>query len=145
MTIAPAEADVSAAVEIAANNAAFCEAVTRRDAPAIAGCYGADALLLPPGYPAQRGREAVEAFWAAGIAAGLCSLALETLSLEVHGDLAIEVGRSTVVVAPEEGERREEDGKYVVVHRREAGRWLWVLEVFNSDGPWDHGESAASG
>lgn len=123
--------------EIAANNARFSAALERGDAAEMADCYTPDARLLPPGYPAVDGREGICAFWSAGIAGGLRSVALETQSLEVTGGRAVEVGRATVALRPDDGPESLDVGKYVVVHERRDGAWRWLLDIFNSDGSGD--------
>lgn len=119
---------------IAANNAAFSAALRRRDPAGMAACYTPHALLLPPGYPTIGGREGIEAFWSSGILAGLRSVELETLALDVRNDRAVEVGRATVTLEPDEGEPVRDVGKYLVVHRHAGDRWLWEIDIFNSDG-----------
>ncbi|HVM07019.1 MAG TPA: SgcJ/EcaC family oxidoreductase [Acidimicrobiales bacterium] len=121
---------------IEANNARFSSALERGEAAAMADCYTGDGLLLPPGLPAVSGRDAIEAFWRAGIEAGVHAVKLETLSLEAWGDAAVEVGRATVTIEAPDGTVIADVGKYVVVHRRqEDGSWRWAVDIFNSDAP----------
>lgn len=120
---------------ICAVNERFCAAAARGDAAGMASCYAPDGLLLPPGLPVLAGREAIEAFWSAGIASGLRSVELDTLELELLADdAAVERGRATVVLAPDDGPRVVDVGKYVVLHRRDpAASWAWAVDIFNSD------------
>ncbi len=53
-----------------------------------------------------------------------------------NGDLAVEVGRYALQIAPDGADPVTDNGKYVVVHtRRPAGGWRWNLDIFNSDTP----------
>lgn len=120
------------AIEV--NAGRFTTALERGDAAEMAACYASDAILLPPGYPCVAGREAIEAFWDGGVAAGLRGMRFETLTLEIIGETALEVGRSNVLVQPPDAAAVADVGKYVVVHKRQAdGAWKWAVDIFNFD------------
>jgi hypothetical protein len=58
--------------------------------------------------------------------------ALKTLTFEERVDLAIESGEYEMRV----GAALVDNGKYVVVHRRQPdGSWTLGLDIFNSDRP----------
>jgi uncharacterized protein (TIGR02246 family) len=135
MTVTEENASATVALqEIGDTNKRFTSALADGDAATMAACYTAAALLLPPGYPAVSGRDGIREFWSAGIAAGLRSVVLETLDIQVFADTALEVGRATAVVRPAGAAPRSDVGKYVVVHKRENGSWLWAVDIFNFDG-----------
>ena len=120
---------------IDANNGRLSEALARGDAVAAAAVYGEGATLLPPHSEPVIGREAIEGFWRGGIEIGLRSVELDTVELDVAGDLAYEVGRYRLVVERKDGASTRELGSHVVVHRRQAdGSWKWAVEIFAAVG-----------
>lgn len=117
--------------DIDALNATFVEGLEKGDAAAMASVYGAGARLLPPGMPAASG-PAIQQFWQGAIDSGMNGGALETVSFEEHGDVAVEEGEFRA----QAGDQVVDHGKYVVVHRRQDdGSWKWHLDIFNSSRP----------
>jgi uncharacterized protein (TIGR02246 family) len=117
--------------EIESLNARFVAAFERGDADGIAELYAPDARLMPPGRPATSG-DGIRELWSAVIGMGITGCALKTVSLEEHGDLAIEVGEYEMRA----GGGVADNGKYVVVHRRQPdGSWQLGIDIFNSDRP----------
>lgn len=57
---------------------------------------------------------------------------LKSVSVEVHGDTAIEVGTHTL-----HGPNRVaiDNGKYLVVWKQEGSAWKLFLDIFNSSRP----------
>jgi ketosteroid isomerase-like protein len=118
---------------IQADNDAFTAALAAGDANAIAAVYSPNARLLAPDSELLTGTGAIAGYWQAGIAAGIRSAELTTLTIEERDDLAIEVGRYTLQIQPDGGDPVTDTGKYVVVHRRNGtGNWRWDLDIFNS-------------
>jgi len=116
-------------------NERFCAALARADAHGVASVYADDALLLAPGSPEVNGRPAIEAFWKAGIAAGITRAELDTTVTHERGDLCVEVGRYRLELATPDGATKDA-GKYVVVHCRDGEeKWSWAIDIFNSDRP----------
>jgi uncharacterized protein (TIGR02246 family) len=117
--------------EIDALNTQFVQALERGDAAGIAALYAPDARVMPPGMPAMTG-DGIRELWDRFIGMGVNGGALKTLSLEEHGDVAIEVGEYEMRV----GGALADNGKYVVVHRRQPdGSWKLGIDIFNSDRP----------
>jgi uncharacterized protein (TIGR02246 family) len=122
----PATADeVREAVE--AGNRAFIAAFLRGDHEAVASLYTEDAEVIPPGAETARGRHAIAAFWRGLIDSGIKDVGLETREVEAAGDLACELGTVKIVAA---------DGtisvdRYVVVWKREGGRWKLHRDIWN--------------
>ena len=103
------------------------EVIGKRDIAALDRVYTADARILPPGAPMIIGRENIRGFWQAALEAmNPTGGGLETLSLEVMGDTAVEVGRATL-----ESEQATLDAKYVVVWKREDNGWKWHIDIWN--------------
>jgi len=128
-TVSTAE-DVRAAIE--AGNKAFCAAVARRDATAVAALYTSTAQALPPGGEIARGRDAIQKAFQGEIDAGLTNLTLTTLEVEAHGDTANEVG--TWVLKGKDGATLDH-GKFIVIWKKEGGEWRLHRDIWNSSTP----------
>lgn len=125
-------------VAIAETRTVFIAALGGGDAKAASAVYAEKAVLLPPSAAMLRGRGAIEAFWQAGIDAGLLTVELETLQLAPHADLAYEIGGYALELIPQGGKPVTDRGKYLLVHERQAdGAWKWAAEMFNPNGK-DH-------
>lgn len=131
------EDDADGMVEAASaeTTAAFAAALAAGDARAAARAYASQATLLAPFAEVFRGREAIEAFWRAGVASGVAAVDLKPLELERRDDLAYEIGRYRLRVETADGSVVDR-GKYVLVHERQPdGSWLRAVETFNPDAP----------
>ena len=113
---------------IESNNRDFAAAFLRGDAAAVAELYTVDAELLPPGAEAVAGRPAIAAFWKGAIDAGVKDLVLTTVQVESAGDLAYEVGKVRLVA--KDGQATED--RYLVVWKRENGKWQLHRDIWNS-------------
>jgi uncharacterized protein (TIGR02246 family) len=121
---------------IDAARARFSAALERGDAQEAAAVYADDARLLPPSAELLQGRGAIEAFWRAGLDAGVSGVELETVELERGGSLAYEIGRYALRLRPAEGGTVVDRGKYILVHARQKdGSWRRAVEMFNPDSP----------
>ena len=97
--------------------------------------YAEDAQFLPPNQAAIIGRPAIQE--ALGqIAAGLQKLTYRSDKIEVSGDFAYSIGRHQVTIKTASGAEIHDEGKYLVVYRRQQdGTWRAVADIFNSDLP----------
>jgi uncharacterized protein (TIGR02246 family) len=121
---------------IAESRAAFVAALNGGDAKAACSVYADEARLLPPSAELLRGRDAIEAFWKAGLAAGITEVELEAVEVERDGRLAYEIGRYALRLTPGDGGTVIDRGKYVLVHERQQdGAWRWAVEMFNPETP----------
>jgi uncharacterized protein (TIGR02246 family) len=125
-----AEPDVRRAIE--QRNAEFAAGVARGDAAALAGMYTSDAMVLPPNGEVTRGHAAIEVFWRQALASGVRRMTLTTLEAEAHGDTAYEVGTYAM---SGDADREIDRGKYVVVWRRDRGRWQLHRDIWNTSVP----------
>ena len=94
--------------------------------------YAADAVVLRPNVPMVRGMAAIREFFFGSLSAGLGEVELETLKVEILGDLAYEAGRCKMLV-PAMGKRREERGKYLLSMARQAGEWKILADCWSND------------
>ncbi len=117
-------------------NREWMEAIKRGDPASLAALYTEDATLLPPNSEAIRGRQGIEAFFKAGIQMGISEATLETVDVEYLGDVAYEVGAYTMKIEPEGGQATTDQGKYVVVWKREGdGPWKLAVDMWNTNTP----------
>jgi ketosteroid isomerase-like protein len=116
--------------DIDALNATFAQGLEKGDADVVASVYAPDARIFPPGEEVLTG-PAIQAFWQGAIDSGVTG-ALETVTLEEHGDVALEEGRYELRAGDEVVDR----GKYLVVHRRQPdGTWRLGVDIWNSSQP----------
>jgi len=112
--------------------AAFARAVRSGDARSASFVYADSARLLAPSAELIKGREAIESFWRAGLAAGVSDVEQVALELEGRGCVAYEIGSYAFHLRSSEGEPVVDRGKYLLVHERQPdGSWLRVVETFN--------------
>jgi uncharacterized protein (TIGR02246 family) len=110
----------------------FMETFRKGDAFGLAALYTEEGQLLPPNAGFQIGRQAIQAFWQAVVDAGIREARLEIREVEVHGDTAIEVGEYSL---HGEGGAELDAGKYIVIWKREDGRWRLHRDIFDSSKP----------
>ncbi len=96
--------------------------------------YSADATLIRSSVPPVRSLPAIREFLISLLEAGLGDVEMESLRLEVLGDIALDLGRCKMLVPVAMGKRREERGKYLVVLvRQPAGTWKILADSWSSD------------
>jgi uncharacterized protein (TIGR02246 family) len=120
------------AADIAANNRAFEKAVETGNVDAIAALLAPDIISLPPDGPIVAGREAVKQLWESAIRDGMTKFLINTERLDVVGDMASEVGRATMTMAPPGAKSETAEIKYLVVWKRLDDRWLLHRDIHNA-------------
>lgn len=122
--------------EIAKSAPAWAAAYNAGDADALAAMYAEDATLQPPGAPSATGRDAIRAFFAVDTAnskaAGVTMNIPQAGAIDVSGDLAYEAGTYSVTDA---SGATVDTGKYIGVFQKRDGKWLYIRDTWNSDGP----------
>jgi uncharacterized protein (TIGR02246 family) len=119
--------------DIAAVNRAFEEAVRKGDVERLAQLYTKDAIALPPDGPVVRGRDAIKALWGGVVRdMALRDVTLRTVELEIAGDMACEVGEARLTLEPPSASPATAVVKYVVVWKREGGRWQLHRDIWNA-------------
>jgi uncharacterized protein (TIGR02246 family) len=111
------------------------KAYNRGDAKAVAALYAEDAQLLPPGALGIRGRAAILEFFMKDIASSKSAGAVFVLSRKtdvgVSGNTGWESGTYKVTVKG----ALVETGKFLSVSRKKDGKWLYIRDTWNADGP----------
>ncbi len=96
--------------------------------------YAADATLIRSSVPPVRSLPAIREFLVSLLEAGLGDVEMESLRVEMMGDIALDLGRCKMLVPVSMGKRREERGKYLVVLvRQPAGTWKILADCWSSD------------
>jgi uncharacterized protein (TIGR02246 family) len=123
-------ADVAA---IHAVDQAWLKAYTAGDADAVSKLYDEQAVLLPPGHPAVKGRAAIKDFFTRDIAetakAGVAMTFGDKPDGGANGDLGWASG---TFIAKDKGGKTVASGKYMSVSRKVNGKWLYWRDTWNS-------------
>jgi uncharacterized protein (TIGR02246 family) len=127
--------DRSLGETIARTNATFAAALQDGDPRAASAVYAENATMLAPSAELLSGRQAIAAFWSAGVEAGISGVELTSIELERNSGLAYEIGRYTLSLRSPEG-TVVDHGKYLIVHALQAdGSWRRAAEMFSPDSP----------
>jgi ketosteroid isomerase-like protein len=110
-------------------------AVLARDWAAFAVQYADEAIVYPPNAPTIRGKAAIRA-WIETFPP-MTAFTSTIVTMDGRGDLAYVVGTYTMTFTASSGAIPTKDiGKYVEIRRRQSdGRWLLIVDIFNSDLP----------
>jgi ketosteroid isomerase-like protein len=95
-----------------------------------ASLFVGDGELMAPHYEGAHGQKAVERLLRQLGEAGYSDLRLETTRVEHSGDMAMEIGRFSVVMRRADGTIVPERGKYVKVWRR-LGVWRLMADCWS--------------
>ena len=95
-----------------------------------AALFAADGVLMAPQREAAYGPKPVERLLRYLGEAGYSDLRLETTRVDHSGDMAMELGRFTVMIRQADGTMMPERGKYVKVWRR-LGAWLIIADCWS--------------
>ncbi|MFC1715447.1 YybH family protein, partial [Candidatus Poribacteria bacterium] len=79
--------------------------------------------------------QAVQAFWQGGLDMGIQKATLDTVEVQVRGDIACEVGEYTLVIQPTADQTIKDKGKYVVVWKKRDGSWKLDVDIWNTSLP----------
>jgi ketosteroid isomerase-like protein len=121
-------------VEIGKGRAVFVDGLRHGDTKAVASVYVDGARLVAPSAELIEGREAIEAFWQAGIDAGVVDIELEAATVECHDRVAYEIGRYVLQLRPTAGAPVLDRGRYLLVLEQQAdGSWRRAVEMFNPE------------
>ncbi|MCK5839074.1 MAG: DUF4440 domain-containing protein [Bacteroidales bacterium] len=123
---------VDVADDIIEANKAFMEDFNNGDMKAVAQHYTENAKLFPSNSEIIQGREAIEEVWNGAKEMGVQKSFLETVTANSFGNTAIEEGKYTLYA---EGDIMIDKGKYIVIWKKEDGKWLLDLDIWNTSIP----------
>jgi ketosteroid isomerase-like protein len=112
----------------------WAQACNTRHIDDLVELYAADATLIRSNVPPVRSLPAIREFLASLLEAGLGDVEMDSLRVEVMGEIALDLGRAKMLVPVAMGKRREERGKYLVVLvRQPAGTWKILADFWTAD------------
>jgi ketosteroid isomerase-like protein len=96
--------------------------------------YAPDATLIRSNIAPVRSLPAIREFLLSLLEAGLGDVEMESLRLELMGEIAMDIGRCKMLVPVAMGKRREERGKYLLVLvRQPVGTWKIIADCWSAD------------
>jgi ketosteroid isomerase-like protein len=114
----------------------WAQACNTRHIDDLLELYAADATLIRSSVPPVRSLPAIREFLISLLEAGLGDVEMESLRVEMLGDIALDLGRCKMLVPVVMGQRREERGKYLIVLARQpAGTWKILADCWSADLP----------
>src|SRR2546430_3920861 len=130
MSTTEQQTEVRVAIEAATRQ--LIDAFGQRDAAGCASLYTEQGAMLPPSADIARGRQAIQEVWQGIFDAGLTAFRVESLEVESAGDLAYEMGRYRLYAGNNDV---ADEGKYILIWKREAGQWRIHRDIVNSSRP----------
>jgi ketosteroid isomerase-like protein len=130
-------ADVTAEVKaLHAADQTWVKAYNAGDADTAANLYDENAILMPPGAPSAHGRAAIRTFLASDMASSAKAGVTFSLGAKPDGGVSDDMGwaSGTYAVTDKSG-KVIDTGKYLSVSKKVSGKWLYVRDTYNSDGP----------
>ena len=121
----------TADAEIRKEVSVYQEDVKRGDSTALAAHYTSDGVVMAPNMGELKGN-AITGFWGGAVRMGVKELKLNTTDISGGGDVYAETGTYEMVGA---GNKTMDNGKYIVVWKRENGNWKIFRDIFNSNMP----------
>ena len=123
---------MSATEGINETNKLFMDAFSDGDAEKVAGFYTANCRFLPDNSHPVDGRANVQELLQSMMDGGVSSIELITCEVEDCGDTAVEVGR---VVMRGGDDEILDDGKFIVIWKKEDDGWRLHRDIVNSSLP----------
>ena len=118
--------------EIEEANRNFMDFLSKGDSVGLANCYSDDAKFMGPNSPEIEGRKNIQTVVAGIINSGATKLDLKIKDLWGTEALLAEEGQ--LRLSTKEGKQLDK-GKYIVLWKKEDGKWKLFRDCFNSDLP----------
>ena len=115
---------------IVAANADFAKAMNSGDSAGLVAMYTSDAKIMAANMPTFSGTAAITSFAGEAIRGGMNNFKLETTEVYGNDELLTEVGTYTLSFGTQ-----QDKGKYIVIWKKEGGKWKLFRDIFNSDNP----------
>jgi uncharacterized protein (TIGR02246 family) len=108
----------------------FVDLLKKRDSVGLANCYTKDAKFMGPNGPAVSGRENIQKSQKPFVESGII---LDIASTDVWGDESMLAEEGTWAMSI--GGQQLDKGKYIVLWKKEDGKWKIFRDIINSDLP----------
>jgi uncharacterized protein (TIGR02246 family) len=110
--------------------------VAAKDLAGTVAFYAKDGVLMAPGAPPAEGTAAITEGWRGilGLPNGSLTFAPTRVTVAKSADLAYETGTYSLAFDGPKG-RVQDQGKYVVVWKKEGRTWKAAADIFNSSLP----------
>ncbi len=137
MTTGHRHSDTQVRQAIDGSHRTYAAAMKRGDLAGLASHFTEDAFLLPQNSEMQRGRAAIQKWFASWLPTiKVETLEVTSLEVTVVGDTAYEVGVHRMKLVPEGSPPITNDGKYLMVWKQGAdGTWRIDRDIYNSNTP----------
>lgn len=130
-TTPPAFDLTTARAEIEAANKAFSALFAAGDSVGLANFYTEDAKFMSGGAPAVSGRKNIQSAMSGFIQSGITKVDLRLNDVWGTEDLLVEEGELSLFA----GDAEVAQEKYIVVWKKEDGKWKLFRDIFNSNLP----------
>jgi ketosteroid isomerase-like protein len=109
--------------------AKFSALFAKGDSLSVSNLYAEDAAIFPPNGALLAGRANIKNFWQGAYDAGVKKVETKTIEVSGNGNSVYEVGTYTLY-----GGKNEilDEGKYIVVWKKEGKNWLMFRDIWNS-------------
>lgn len=117
--------------EIEGANQNFMDLYAKRDSAALANYYTTDGELMFGGAPSIVGRAAIQSAFSGVMKSGITKADLKTKGVYGNEDLLAEQGVVTLYVQ----DKSVAEEKYIVLWKKEDGKWKMFRDISNSNLP----------
>ena len=121
----------TAKAEIEAANKEFTVLFATSDSIGLSNLYTQDAKIMMSGSPAIIGRNNIQSAFSGIIKSGISRVDLTTIDVWGTENLITEEGGLSLFV----GDTEVDQGKYMVLWKKEEGKWKLFRDIFNSNLP----------
>ena len=118
--------------EIEAANVEWMDFISKGDSAGFANFYTADGKLMFANAPAFEGHQAIQTVTRGIIDSGIAKADFRATEVWGMGDMAIEEGEYTLF---DKSGTQLDKGKYIVVWKKEDGKWKPFRDIANTDLP----------
>ena len=117
--------------EIEAANVQLTELLAKGDSVGMAASYSSDGAFMGSNSPSLKGKENIASFWGGFIRTGF---GVSLTTLEVWGDENFITEEGLFEIKAKDGAVVDK-GKYIVIWKKEDGKWKLHRDMSNSDLP----------